>query len=156
MSTFTIFENTLIQTEKFCLCHKLKFYNPFIVATWWWKPLIFQTFVIFWNKIYSLKYLRSTTLGSGDIGISKSEFFAKTRFFFENPQNFSEKSSKFWVFCLFSQKMQFEKKTFKNVNCVYMALGCKSSWKPCMINYFWIWIKLTLYSNSIIYSTKYS
>ena len=44
------------------------------------QPLIFQTYVISWNRIYSLKYLRYTTLGSEDIGISKSEFVAKTQF----------------------------------------------------------------------------
>ena len=41
--------------------------------------MIFQTFVILWNKIYDLKYLRSTTLGFEDIGIIKSEFVAKTQ-----------------------------------------------------------------------------
>ena len=27
-------------------CHKLKFSNPYILATWWSKPLIFQTYII--------------------------------------------------------------------------------------------------------------
>jgi len=44
------------------------------------EPLIFQTYAILWNRIYSLKYAGSTTLGSENIGISKSEFVAKTQF----------------------------------------------------------------------------
>jgi len=42
--------------------------------------LIFQTWIILSNRIHSLKYLRSTTLGCKDIGIRKSEFVAKTQF----------------------------------------------------------------------------
>ena len=42
---------------------KIKFSNPYIVATWWCKHLIFQTSNIRFNRIHSLKYLRSTTLG---------------------------------------------------------------------------------------------
>ena len=45
------------------LYHKLKFSNPFIFTTWWCKALIFQTYIIRSNRIYSLTYLRSTTLG---------------------------------------------------------------------------------------------
>ena len=36
------------------------------------KPLIFQTFTIGRNRNHSLKYQRSTTSGSNDIGIRKS------------------------------------------------------------------------------------
>ena len=49
------------------LSHELKFSHPYILATRWCKPLIFQTL-----------YLRSTVLGCKDIGIGKSEFAAKT------------------------------------------------------------------------------
>ena len=47
------------------------------------------------NKIYSLKYQRSTTLGSKDIGIRKPEFVAKTQFLSHdlNP-NFSSRIQK--------------------------------------------------------------
>ena len=53
------------------LCHKLS--NPYIFATRWCKPLIFQTKIIGSNNIHSLKYLRFTTLRCKDIGIRKSE-----------------------------------------------------------------------------------
>ena len=45
--------------------------------SWWCKPLIFQTLIIWSSWIYSLKYLRSTTLGCKDLGSWKSEFVAK-------------------------------------------------------------------------------
>ena len=41
------------------LSHKLKFANPYIFATWSWKPLIFRYF--FSDRIHSLKYQRSMT-----------------------------------------------------------------------------------------------
>ena len=44
----------LQQTQFFYLC---------IFATWWCKPLIFQTYIIWNNIIHSLKYLRSMILG---------------------------------------------------------------------------------------------
>ena len=67
-------------SKELSLCHKLLFYNSYIVAIWWWKPLIFHTCVILWNRIYSLKYLRSMTLGSKEMGFRKAEFVAKTPF----------------------------------------------------------------------------
>ena len=59
------------------LWHKLKFSNPYIFATWWCKPLIFQ---IWSNSIHNLKYRRSTPLGGKDVGIRKSKFVTKTQF----------------------------------------------------------------------------
>ena len=56
--------------------------NPFISATQWCKPLIFQTTTIWYNRIHSLKYIRSTTSGRKDFGVIKSEFAAKTQFLF--------------------------------------------------------------------------
>ena len=53
------------------LCHKLKFSNTHIFATRWYKPLIFQALIIWSKIIYSLKYLRSTTLSCKDIGFEK-------------------------------------------------------------------------------------
>ena len=41
---------------------------------------MFQTFIILSKRIHSLKYLRSTTLESKDIGFRKAEFVAKTHF----------------------------------------------------------------------------
>ena len=55
-------------------------YNPYIFGTQCRKSLIFQTYIICYNRIHSLKYLRSTTLESKDIGFRKSEFVVKTQF----------------------------------------------------------------------------
>ena len=41
---------------------------------------MFQTQIIWFKRIHNLKYLRSTTFGSKDIVIRKSEFVAKTQF----------------------------------------------------------------------------
>ena len=63
-------------------CHKLKFSNSFIFATWWCKPLILQTSIIWtWimNMIHGLKYFKFTILGCKDTHF-KSEFVAKNQF----------------------------------------------------------------------------
>ena len=55
----------------------LKFSNSFIFATGWCKLLIFQTWIIWVNRVHSLKYLSSTTMVCKDIGIyRKLEFVA--------------------------------------------------------------------------------
>ena len=54
--------------------------KSYIFSTWWCKPLIFQTIIIWSKMIDSLKYLRSPTLKCKDIGIRKSEFVTKTQF----------------------------------------------------------------------------
>ena len=60
--------------------HKFWSSNTSIFSTWWCKPSIFQT-IIMWSKyIYSVKYQRSPTFDCKDIGIRKSEFVAKTQF----------------------------------------------------------------------------
>ena len=69
LAKFKIF---LVDFEKFpgkelSLCHKLKFSNPYIYGTWCCRLLIFQTKIIWCNRIHSLKFLRSTTLGCKDI-----------------------------------------------------------------------------------------
>ena len=53
------------------------------------KPLIFQTQIIWSNRIHSLKYLRSATFGSEDIVIRKLEIVAKTQFLFPVILNLS-------------------------------------------------------------------
>ena len=63
-------------------CNKCKFYNPYIFAIWWCKPLIVQTRTVRLNRIHSLKYQMSTTSGFKDIGISKSEFVERTQFLY--------------------------------------------------------------------------
>jgi len=81
-----------IQVKELSLCHKLKYSTPCIFATCWCKLLKFQTLIILSNIIYSLEYLRSTTLGCKDKGIRKSEFVVQTQFlscfFFWHPTCF--------------------------------------------------------------------
>jgi len=69
-----------IISKELSLYHKLKFCNLYILTTWWCKSLIFQTLVIWSNRINILKYLRYQRLSCKDIGIRKSEFVAKTQF----------------------------------------------------------------------------
>ena len=73
-------EHNKINTKELSLCNKIKCLNPNISWTRSWKPLIFQTQIIWFKRIHSLKYLRSTTFGSKDIVIRNSEFVAKTQF----------------------------------------------------------------------------
>ena len=60
------------------LCHKLKFSNPYIFAISWRKPFTFQTLIICFNRIHSIKYQRSTIYTT----IRKSEFVAQTQFLY--------------------------------------------------------------------------
>jgi len=66
--------------KELSLCHKLWIYTPYIFGFQFRKSLIFETYIIWSNRIHILKYLRSTTLESKDIGFRKSEFVAKTQF----------------------------------------------------------------------------
>ena len=59
--------------------NKLRFSNPYIFATCWCKP-----WTICFNRVHSIKYLRSTTKGYKDIGIRISEFVTKTKLLFEH------------------------------------------------------------------------
>ena len=70
----------ILKSKELSLCHKLWIYNPYFFGTQYRKSLIFQTYIIWSNRIHSLKYLRSTTFGSKDVVIRKSEFVAKTQF----------------------------------------------------------------------------
>ena len=67
-------------TEELSFCPKLWIYNPYFFGTQCRTSLIFQTYIIWSNRIDSLKYLRFTTLESKDIRLRKSEFVAKTQF----------------------------------------------------------------------------
>ena len=69
--------------KKLSFCHKLKFSNSSIFATWLCNPFIFQTQTIKSNRIYGLKYQRSTISSCKDIGIRNTEFVAQTQFIFE-------------------------------------------------------------------------
>ena len=68
------------QTNELSLCNKVKYLNPNILRNWCCKPLIFQALIIWFNRIYSLKYIRSVTFGSKDIVSRKSEFLTMTQF----------------------------------------------------------------------------
>ena len=47
-------------------CYFLALCVLFIFATWWRKSLIFQTWIIWSNRIHSLKFLRSISLRRKD------------------------------------------------------------------------------------------
>ena len=72
--------------KELSFCHKLEISNPYIFATGWRKPLIFQTYMIWSNRNHSLKYLRSMSLGWKDIGIRKSKLVAKTQFVWQRKK----------------------------------------------------------------------
>ena len=76
--------NNLFQ-KKLSIWHKLKFSNPYIYATWWCKTFYFKFRFLIYNRILSLKYLSSTTLGCKDKGIRQFEFVAKTHFLCPGP-----------------------------------------------------------------------
>ena len=77
---YEILSIILFRIMELSFWHKLKSLDPNIFATWWCKPLIFQTLISWSIRIHSLKYLRSTTLCYKDIKIRKSEFVVKTPF----------------------------------------------------------------------------
>ena len=59
------------------LCHKLRFSNPYIFATQWRWPAIFQIM----NTVRSnLKNQRFTSSGCNDISIKRFEFVSETQF----------------------------------------------------------------------------
>ena len=62
----------MVWAKELSLCHNLWIIIPI--------SLIFQPYIIWSNRIHSLKYLSSTTLESKDIGFRKTEFVAKTQF----------------------------------------------------------------------------
>ena len=69
-----------IMKKELSFFHKLKCSNSYISVSGWFKPWRFQTYIIWSNRIHSLKYQRSLTLDWKDTGIGKSEFVAKTQF----------------------------------------------------------------------------
>jgi len=71
------------QTRKFAkelsFCLKLKSFNPYIFATQYRGPLIFQTMHFVRSNNLSLKSKDFLLLGCKDIGIRNFEFVAKTK-----------------------------------------------------------------------------
>ena len=89
--------------KELSLWNKIKYLNLNIFRARCCKSLIFQTQIIWSNRINSLKYLRSTTFGSKDKVIRKSEFVAKNRFLLIsclilNPATFCENFKKLGIF----------------------------------------------------------
>ena len=77
--------------KKWSICHKPKFSNLYILATGLCKPLIFQTVIILFHKINSLKYFRSKTSDCKDMRVRKFEFVGKTQFFcYNKPKSMTE------------------------------------------------------------------
>ena len=86
-------------SKELSLCHKLWIYNPYIFRTQCRKSFIFQTYIIWSNRIHSLKYQRSTTLESKDIGFRKEEFCGKDSIplcFFLHSNSFGNQMLHFW------------------------------------------------------------
>ena len=69
--------------KELSLWNKIKYLNLNIFRIRCCKPLMFQTHIIWSNRIHSLKYLRTASFGSRDIVIRKSEFVAKTQFLYK-------------------------------------------------------------------------
>ena len=83
--------------------------QPDVANLWYFKPLIFQTCIIWSNRIHSLKYLRFTTLGCKDKGIRKSEFVTKTQFKWTNCSERKRTRVVFWAkrFKLYKKGIRF-------------------------------------------------
>ena len=79
IKVLNFFTKNYLISKELSLCHNLKFSNPYIYRIWCFRLLIFQTKIIWCNKIHRLKYLKSTTFGCRDIGIRKSEFVSMTQ-----------------------------------------------------------------------------
>ena len=75
----------LPESKELSIWNKIKYLNPNIFRTRWCKPLIFQfqIQIIWFNRIHSLNYLRSTIFGFKDIVIIKSEFVARSQFLYK-------------------------------------------------------------------------
>ena len=89
--TFSFF--LFLDVKELSLCNNLKYLNPYIFATGWFEALMFQNKIIQCKRINSLKKLRSTTLGTKDIGIRKSGFVAKTQFLYTIMYRFKKGNS---------------------------------------------------------------
>ena len=83
--------NLILEVKELSVWNKIKYLNLNIFRTRWCKPLIFQTQIIWSNRIHSLKYLRSATFGSKDTVSRKSEFVAKTQFLYKSICQILEK-----------------------------------------------------------------
>ena len=61
--------NFCYEVKELSLCHTHS--NPYMFEAWWCKLLTFQTQISISNRMYSMKYLKSMTLGCKDKGIRK-------------------------------------------------------------------------------------
>lgn len=62
------------------VCHKLRYFNPYIIATKYRRSSVFQTIKSIGSKYLRLKYQWCIPLGCKDIEIKKCEFVEKTQF----------------------------------------------------------------------------
>ena len=77
-------QTVLLLFEELSLCHDIKYSNAYIFATWWCKPLIFQTQIIWSKRIHSLNSnLKYSKLDSKDMEIRILEFVANTQFLYD-------------------------------------------------------------------------
>ena len=83
--------NFLLPWKELSLCHKSQFSNTYIFTTKWCKPLIFQTYTVWYNRSHSLKYLRSISLGCWDIGF-------KIQILWEKLNSFATWGCKLFIF----------------------------------------------------------
>ena len=91
---------SFLLSKELSLCNKLWIYNPYIFKSQCRTSLIFQTFIIWSSRIHSLKYLRSTTLESKDIGFRKQILWQRLNSLGNNP------------FCLIRKRNHLEFKIF--------------------------------------------
>ena len=113
--------NTILDLQvkkELSLCHKLKFSNPYMFATWWKvQPLIFQTTDYLINRIHSLKYiglqiiLKTIVCGKDLIPLNCTKASKKSMFWIKCPKvlfdlNFRGKNifwfGRFFIFEFFS------------------------------------------------------
>ena len=78
--------------------------------------MIFQTYIIWSNRTHSLKYEKSTTLKSKDIGIRKSSFVAKTQFLITAHVKFRCLINKSWIFMTETTLKNSREKYIQNRN----------------------------------------
>ena len=79
--------------KELSFCNKLTFSKPYIFATWWCKPLIFQTINSGRSNSLNLKYQKFTPSVCKDIWVRKFKFVAKTQFLYikNNPYDLNNK-----------------------------------------------------------------
>ena len=108
--------------------------------------MIFQTDIILFNRIHSLKYQTYRTLGSKDIGIRKLEYVAKTQFLLKHFFLSLSKRLTTFLFGIFLYERYYLLYCSLFGKSFYKCYGCKMS---CLRNVFqW---NVCIYEMSYIY-----